>query len=104
MGTLQNHLNFDIFPTQKWEQSRARLGLERQLPRQNELQQVASKMILEHFDGIGRATARAGIHELDTYLALRPMSEVDAIRFGVLHLDGAAHDWWYHELISLRHD
>ena len=32
------------------------------------------------------------------------MSEVDAIRFGVLHLDGAAHDWWYHGLVSLQHD
>ena len=61
-------------------------------------------MTLEHFDSIGGVTARAWIHKLDTYLALRPMSEVDAMRFGVLHLDGAAHDWWYHGLVSLRHD
>ena len=50
-------------------------------------------MNLEHFDGTGRVTARVWIHKLDTYLALRPMFEVDAIKFGVLHLDGAVHDW-----------
>ena len=61
-------------------------------------------MTLEHFDGIERVAARAWIHKLDTYLALRPLSEVDAIRFGVLHLDGAALDWWYHGLLSLQHD
>ena len=61
-------------------------------------------MTLEHFDGIGRVTTRAWIHKLDTYLALHPMSEVDAIRFRVLHLDGAAHDWWYHGLVFLQHD
>ena len=50
-------------------------------------------MTLEHFDGIGSVTSGAWTHKLDTYLALRPMSEVDTIRFLVLHLDGAAHDW-----------
>lgn len=32
------------------------------------------------------------------------MSKEDAIRFKVLHLDGVAHEWWYHGLVSLRHD
>ena len=32
------------------------------------------------------------------------MSLVDAIRFGVLHLNGVAHEWWYHGLVSLQHD
>ena len=65
---------------------------ERQQPQRTELQQVANKMTLEHFDGFERVKTRAWIHKLDTYLALRPLSEVDAIRFGVFHLDRAAHD------------
>ena len=50
-------------------------------------------MTLEHFDGTRRVTAQAWIHKLDTYLDLHTMSEVEAIRFGVLHLDVVAHDY-----------
>ena len=61
-------------------------------------------MILAHFDGSSGVIARAWVHKLDTYLALHPMNEEDAIKFFVLHLDGVAHDWWYHGLVSLHHD
>lgn len=61
-------------------------------------------MTLNHFDSSGRVIARAWIHKLDTYFALCPMSKVNAIKFGVLQLDGVAHDWWYHRLLSLQHD
>lgn len=54
---IKDHLYFDRFLTQKREHSRARLAPERQRPRQTELQQVTSKMTLEHFDGTGRVTA-----------------------------------------------
>ena len=40
---------------------------------------------------------------MDTYFKLNPMTETDAIKLATLHLDGEAHEWWYHRLVSLGH-
>ena len=47
---------------------------------------------------------QAWIHKLDTFLALRPMSETDAIRYATFHLEGATHDWWSHGMVTLQHN
>jgi hypothetical protein len=31
------------------------------------------------------------------------MTEVEAIKLATLHLDGEAHEWWYHGLVTLGH-
>jgi hypothetical protein len=31
------------------------------------------------------------------------MTEAKAIKFATLHLDGEAHEWWYHGLVTLGH-
>jgi hypothetical protein len=31
------------------------------------------------------------------------MIEVEEIKFSTLHLDGEAHEWWYHGLVTLGH-
>ena len=31
------------------------------------------------------------------------MTETESIRFATLHLDGEAHEWWYHGLVTLGH-
>jgi hypothetical protein len=31
------------------------------------------------------------------------MTEAKAIKFSTLHLDGEAHEWWYHGLLTLGH-
>jgi len=31
------------------------------------------------------------------------MSEIEAIGFVTLHLEGEAHEWWYHGLVTLGH-
>jgi hypothetical protein len=49
-------------------------------------------------------TAQAWVQKLDTYLQLNPMREMEAIKFATMHLDGKAHDWWYHGLITLGHN
>ena len=49
-------------------------------------------------------TAQAWIHKLDTFLALRPMSKTDAIKYATLHLEGATHDWWTHGMVTLQHN
>ena len=32
------------------------------------------------------------------------MMEEDAIKLSTLHLDGEAHEWWYHGLVTLGHN
>ena len=32
------------------------------------------------------------------------MIETDAIKLATLHLDGEAHEWWYHRLVTLGHN
>jgi hypothetical protein len=31
------------------------------------------------------------------------MTETYAIKLATLHLDGKAHEWWYHGLVTLGH-
>jgi hypothetical protein len=31
------------------------------------------------------------------------MTKSEAIKFSTLHLDGEAHEWWYHGLVTLGH-
>ena len=31
------------------------------------------------------------------------MTEIEAISFASLHLEGEAHEWWYHGLVTLGH-
>jgi hypothetical protein len=38
------------------------------------------------------------------YYKLNQMTEAEAISFATLHLEGEAHEWWYHGLVTLGHD
>lgn len=49
-------------------------------------------------------TVQAWIHKFDTFLEIRPMSEVEAIKYVMLHLEGDSHDWWYHGMVTLQHN
>jgi hypothetical protein len=62
------------------------------------------KLTIPNFDGSSSSTARAWVQKLDTYFQLNPMIEADAIKLATLHLDGEAHDWWYHGLVTLGHN
>ena len=59
---------------------------------------------MPYYDGSNKCIARSWVQKLDNYLSLRPMPEEDAIRFSTLHLEGAAHEWWYHRLFTLGHN
>ena len=61
-------------------------------------------LTLPSFDGSGHMIAQAWIHKLDTFLALRPMLEIDAIKYATLHLEGTTHDWWSHGMVTLQHN
>lgn len=68
----------------------------------NELKWATGKLSLTTFDGSSRMTMQAWVHKIDTFLALRPMIEVEAIKYATLHLEGAAHGWWYHGMVTLQ--
>ena len=61
------------------------------------------KVTLPSYDGSTGCTARAWVQKLDNYLQLNPMIETEAILFATLHLEGEAHEWWYHGLTTLGH-
>jgi hypothetical protein len=54
------------------------------------------KLNIPTFDGSSQCSAQAWVQKLDTYFKLNPMTESEAINFATLHLEGEAHEWWYH--------
>lgn len=49
-------------------------------------------------------TARSQLQKLDTNYSLNPMIKEESINFTTLHLEGVAHEWWYHGLVTQGHD
>ena len=68
-----------------------------------ELQKTIGKLTIPNFDRSRRCSTRIWVQKLDTYFQLKPMTETDAI-LATLHLDGEAHEWWYHGLVTLGHN
>jgi hypothetical protein len=62
------------------------------------------KLTIPCFDGLPRCTTRAWVQKLDTYYKLNQMTEAEAIRFATLDLEGEAHEWWYHGLVTLGYN
>ena len=62
------------------------------------------KLTIPSFDRSSKCTARAWVQKLDPYYKLNHMTETEAINFATLHLEGEAHEWWYHGLVTLGHD
>ena len=94
-------MTFERFVNQRREHYHAVRQNSRPRGEDNELKHAIGKLSLTTFDGSNRMKAQAWIHKLDTFLALRPMTEVEAIKYATLHLEGAAHDWWYHGMVTL---
>jgi len=65
--------------------------------------QKVGKVTISSFDGSSKCTARAWVQKLETYYKLNQMTETEAISFSTLHLEGEAHKWWYHGLVTLGH-
>lgn len=98
---VRERITFERFVNQRREHYRAARQDRRPRIQNNELKRATGKLSLTTFDGSSRMTTRAWIHKLYTYLALRPMIEVEAIKYATLHLEVAAHDWWYHGMVTL---
>jgi hypothetical protein len=62
------------------------------------------KLIIPSFDGSTRCSAQAWVQKLDRYFKLNQMTELEAISFTTLHLEGESHEWWHHGLVTLGHN
>ena len=70
----------------------------------DDLRRKIRKVNLSPFDGSGVITAQSWVLKADTYFQLNPMPEKEAIKFAALHLEGVAHKWWHHRLVTLGHN
>jgi hypothetical protein len=61
------------------------------------------KVNIPTFDRASRCSAHAWVQNIDTYFNINSMTESEAISFTTLHLEGEAHEWWYHGLVTLGH-
>jgi hypothetical protein len=61
------------------------------------------KFTIPSFDRSSKYIASAWVQKLDMYYKLNQMSKTEAISFATLHLEGEAHEWWYHGLVTLGH-
>ena len=54
------------------------------------LQRSMVGLFLPTFDGTPKCTSKAWVEKLDTYFQLNKVSEIEAIKIVVLHLEGEA--------------
>ena len=62
------------------------------------------KLNIPIFDESSHCSAQAWVQKLDTYFKLNPMTESEDISFATFHLEGEAHEWRYHGLVTLGHN
>ena len=61
-------------------------------------------MNIPTFTASSRCSTQEWVQNIDTYFKLNSMTELEAISFATLHLEGQAHEWWYHGLVTLGHN
>ena len=69
----------------------------------HDLHQTMGRFFLPNFDLSSKCTAKSWVEKLDIYFQLNQVSEMEAIKIAALHLEGEAHDWWFHGLSTLGH-
>ena len=67
-----------------------------------EVHHKGSNLILPTFDGSGKVTIQSWVQKLDIYESLNPMTEDEAIKFAISHLDGIAH-YWFQSKLTRQH-
>jgi len=68
-----------------------------------DFQRTMGRLFLLTFDGSSKSSAKAWVKKLDVYFQLNQMTEGEEIKIAMLHLEGKAHDWWFHGLTTLGH-
>ena len=60
-------------------------------------------MYVPTYDGSSKSIAQASVEKLDTYFQLNRMTKMEAVKMATLHMEGEAHDWWFHGSSTLGH-
>ncbi|XP_077246914.1 uncharacterized protein LOC143886710 [Tasmannia lanceolata] len=63
-----------------------------------------NRVPIPHYDGTPGRAARSWMQKLEVFFEVDEMLEADKVRYAILHLDGAAHDWWHQGRRTLDHD
>ena len=71
-------------------------GIKKPLPR-------LVKYIKPNFDVSSKYTTKSWVEKLYIYFQLTQVPEMEVIKIAALHLEGEAHDWWFHGLSTLGH-
>jgi len=61
------------------------------------------RLFLPYFDWSTKISTKEWVEKLDIYFQLNKFPEMEAIKVAALHLEGEAHDWWFHGLSTLGH-
>ena len=61
------------------------------------------RLFLPNFDGSSKCSAKSWVEKLEIYFQLNKVPDMEAIKIVALHLEGEAHDWWFHGLYTLGH-
>ena len=69
-----------------------------------ELKKIVGRFTIPNFEGSRSCSQRIWVQKFDIYFQLNLMTETDAIKLATLHLDGEAHEWWCHGLVTLGHN
>ena len=69
----------------------------------NGLQHTMGRFFLPYFDGSSKCTSKSWVEKLDIYFQLNQVPKIESIKIAALHLEGGAHDWWFHGLSTLGH-
>ena len=83
---FKEHLNFQGFCQLKENRRPSNHNRNKRCKKHN-----VGRFFLSNFDGSPKRSARAWVEELDTYLQQHQVSEYEAIRVAVLHLEGKAY-------------
>ena len=68
-----------------------------------DVQCTLGRFYLPTFDGSSKCSTKAWVEKLDISFQLNQMAEAEAIKVVTLHLEGEAHDWWFHGMATLGH-
>jgi hypothetical protein len=68
-----------------------------------DLMHKMGRLTIPYFEESSKSIARAWVKNLDTYLQLNLLTEAEEIQYATLHLEGEAHEWWSHGLVTLGH-
>jgi hypothetical protein len=61
------------------------------------------KLKIPSFDGSSRCSSQEWVQNIHTYFKINQMKKSKSISFTTLHLEGEAHQWWHHGLVTLGH-